>query len=202
MDKKKLLIVGLVIVLVLFGLALRRFSDDILTPSTSTSKFATSTTQTASNRISSTQPIPENIWGQYDINEPNAIMLIDSQGRRTGKDPLTGMIYREIPNTSYGIDESKPGHPVGELTLSNLPSGQYTLYVLGGVTGPYGLYVANNNTNQSFEGNIQKGEMISYVQNFNPNNLTSSTFSVSSTVSSTASITTAPPNNLPPPPVP
>ncbi|HUC01276.1 MAG TPA: hypothetical protein VMA75_00005, partial [Candidatus Paceibacterota bacterium] len=42
------------------------------------------------------------IWGQYDINLPNGLILVDSQGRRTGEDPITGTLYNEIPNTAYG----------------------------------------------------------------------------------------------------
>ena len=126
-------------------------------------------------------------------------MLVDSQGRRTGEDPITGTLYEEIPNAAYGVITSTPGHPVGELTFSNLPKGQYTLYVLGGQTGIYTLDIANNHGQQPFQGTIQKGSMIAYVQGYDPNNLASSTFIASGTSSSTASITTAPPDNLPPP---
>src|SRR5438046_6938641 len=71
-------------------------------------------------------------WGEYHVNAPNALMLVDSQGRRTGKDPITGILYREIPNTSYGEDQSKPGAISGELFTTNLPNGQYMIYVLRG----------------------------------------------------------------------
>ncbi len=40
------------------------------------------------------------LWGEYHVNAPNALMLVDSRGRRTGKDPVTGILYREIPGTS------------------------------------------------------------------------------------------------------
>lgn len=140
-------------------------------------------------------------WGQYTINNPDALMLVDSEGRRTGKDPRTGIIYREIPNTGYQEIASTPGHLADELTFSNLPKGQYTLYVLGGQTGPYAVDIANNQGQSALEGTVQDGSMVAYPQNYDPTNLASSTFSVSSTISSTASITTAPPNNWVPPPV-
>src|SRR5690606_13786897 len=38
------------------------------------------------------------------------LLLTDSQGRRVGKDPLTGEIYREIPGSDYGYEE-----PYGQL---------------------------------------------------------------------------------------
>ncbi len=151
--------------------------------------------------LSSTTP-QASIWGQYDINTPNALILADSQGRRTGKDPITGVIYHEIPNTAYGEIASTPGHLVGELTFSDLSNGQYTLYVLGGKTGLYGVGINNNQGEQAFQGDIQKGSMIAYLQNYDSANLASSTFSFEETLSSTASITSAPPNNLPVPAVP
>lgn len=201
MNKKIAWIVGVIVVVliaiaVLFSLQQRPTIPSIVMNSTSTNQTTTSTP-------SSTKSPPQiPTWGQYDINIPNSLMLIDSQGRRTGEDPNTGTSYHEIPNTAYGVDESTPNHPVGELTFSNLPAGQYTLYVLGGQTGRYTLDIANNHGQQPFEGTIQKGAMIAFAQNYDPSNLASSTFSVSSTSSSTASITTAPPNNLPPPPLP
>jgi hypothetical protein len=64
------------------------------------------------------------------------------------------------------------------------------------------LDAANSEQTQRFSGKIQAGTMIAYTQNYDSTNLTSSTFTFQSTASSTASITTATPNNLPPPPVP
>jgi hypothetical protein len=50
---------------------------------------------------------------------------------------------------------------------------------------------------QHFRGNIQTGTMIAYVQNYDSANLASSTFVLKGTVSSTASVTSEPPHNLP-----
>lgn len=135
------------------------------------------------------------IQGEYHVNLPNQLMLVDSQGRRTGEDPASGIVYREIPNTNYGDVGSD-----GELFTSNLPSGQYALYVLGGQTGSYWIDGEHDGQpGQIFRGAIQKGSMIAYVQNYNTADIASSTFSVSSTFPSTASLTTAPPNNWTPP---
>jgi hypothetical protein len=139
------------------------------------------------------------IWGQYDVSPPNALMLVDSQGRRTGKDPNTGVFYREIPNTGYQEIASTPGHPVGELTFSNLPKGQYTLYVLGAQTGPYVVDIANNQGQSPLKGTVQAGSMVAFAQHYDPTNLASSAFSFEANISSTASITSAPANNLPAP---
>jgi hypothetical protein len=202
MNKKQFWIIAVIIIVLVAIIAwwLTRPSSSPSVPSitpintTSTSQTTTTSQSTVSSSLA--------IWGQYDINAPDALMLVDSQGRRTGENPITGVFYREIPNTAYSIGASASGHPVGELTFSNLSSGQYTLYVLGGVTGPYGVGIGNNYGQQSFQGDIQAGTMIAYVQNYDPANLASSVFVASGTVSSTASITTAPPNNWTPPPVP
>ena len=55
---------------------------------------------------------------------------------------------------------------------------------------------------QTFYGNIQSGSMIAYVQNYNSSTFASSMFTFESVSSFTASITSAPPNNLPLPVVP
>jgi len=143
------------------------------------------------------QPV---LWGEYHVNAPNALILIDSQGRRTGKDPVTGTLYHEIPNTGYDEIADNPGHRSGELFTSDLPNGKYTLYVLGGQTGAYWLDASHyGQPDQTFGGNIQAGSMIAYLQNYDLAHIASSTFSYQISYSSTASITSAPPNNLPPP---
>ena len=123
---------------------------------------------------------------------------MDSQGRRTGKDPATGTIYREIPGTSYAEDcLSKNMNCAGELFTNSLPDGRYTFYVLGGVSGKYGLSVYNNRgLSQVFKGDIQLGTMAVYTQTYSAATFVSSTLSFQGTASSTANITSAPPHNL------
>jgi hypothetical protein len=151
-------------------------------------------------------PPQDPVVNEYIVNEPNALILVDSQGRRTGKDPNTGTLYHEIPNTSYVEEATSPGHPNGELFVSDLSNGQYTLYVLGGRTGSYALDAwlddwQHRPSSQGITGNIQVGSMIAYEQNYDSANFASSTFSFAGSGSSTVSITSAPAHNLPPPPV-
>jgi hypothetical protein len=161
---------------------------------------------TPSQVIASTTPAPRQLplQAEYHVNLPNGIMFVDSLGRRTGKDPATGTIYREIPGTSYAEDcLSKNANCAGELFTNNLPDGQYTFYVLGGVSGKYGLSVYNNRgLSQVFRGDIQLGTMVAYAQDYQAAHFASSTLSFQGTVSSTASITAEPPHNLLLPPVP
>ncbi len=143
---------------------------------------------------------------EYHVNSPNTIMLVDSQGRRTGKDPSTGIFYREIPGTSYGEDGLSPTNRVGELFVSGVQDGQYTLYVLGGKTGPYWVDLGINDRqhphkDQIIRGDIQAGSMIAYTQIYDSTNLANSTLTFQQIISSTEIITSASPHNLPPPPV-
>lgn len=210
MNKKLLFAVESVIVVLVVVATLYFFnpSSNLKVSNPSNTKATTTPASQTPAPVSSTAssaylPRQVPLWGEYHVNAPNALMLVDSQGRRTGKDPATGILYREIPGTSYGEESGTPGHRSGELFTSNLPDGQYTLYILGGQTGAYWLDASHyGQQDQTFRGNIQKGSMIAYTQNYDSANLTSSTFSFSSTASSTASITSVPPNNLPPPPVP
>lgn len=142
-------------------------------------------------------------WGEYHVSLPDALMLVDAQGRRTGKDPATGTIYREIPNTSYIEIGTPTTNGAGELFTSDLPNGRYTLYILGGKTTKYWLDASQyGQKHQSFKGTIQPGSMILYAQNYDMARLASSTFTFAGMASSTLAITSNPPHNLLPPPVP
>jgi hypothetical protein len=200
MKKNKLFVIALIIVLVgiIIGiLALSHAHNNIA----ATNPVGTNTTTTSSQNATTSQSTSSTyppIWGEYHVNLPNALILVDSQGRRTGEDPITGTVYREIPGTNYGEVGSPSTNGAGELFTSNLPSGEYTLYVLGDQTGSYWLDASHyDQSGQIFRGTIQKGSMIAYVQNYNTDDIGSSTFIASSTSSSTASITSAPPDNLP-----
>lgn len=166
----------------------------------------TASTSGTTTALSSTSPSPTStidVWGEYHVSLPDGLMLVDSQDRRTGKDPITGTLYHEIPGTSYEEIGSPETHGAGELLTSNLPSGRYTLYVLGGATTSYWLDASHyGQQHQLFRGAIQAGSMIAYVQNYDVNHVASSTFSYAGATSSTVSITSIPPSNLPPPAVP
>ena len=70
--------------------------------------------------------------GRYHVSLPDSLILVDSQGRRTGKDPATGIIYHEIPGTTYIEIGSATTNGAAELFTKDLPSGQYMLYILVG----------------------------------------------------------------------
>jgi hypothetical protein len=137
------------------------------------------------------------------INLPNTLMLVDSQGRRAGEDPRNDTVFREIPGASGFGEDAKSG----ELDFSYPLESPFTLYVLGGQTGEYALdvWITNLGTQippQRISGTINAGSMIAYAPDYNLKNPASSTLVFQGVVSSTASITSVPPDNLPPPPVP
>ena len=134
-------------------------------------------TTTTTPKASSSDPYQAKgpLHNAYDINTPNALMLVDSQGRRTGQDPTTGKIYQEIPGTSY-----IPQGTSAVLAFFSPPAGQYMIDILGGEAGTYHLdYKISDGQHPGptykLTGQITKGQKITYTQNYDPNNLASST---------------------------
>jgi len=144
------------------------------------------------------------VRGEYHTNLPNGIVLVNSQGKRTGKDPLSGVFYHEIQGTSYGEVGISPTNQSGELfTANTLPSGHYDLYIIGGKDGQYFLDTSyDGGAIQEFKGTIQSGAMAVFSQDYNANNVASSTLLFKGVVSSSTGITARPPHNLPLPLIP
>jgi len=67
------------------------------------------------------------------------LLLIDPQGRRTGKDPIAKMGYEEIPNS--GFDEDMVGRPMKEFDIREPLDGSYLVQVIGTARGSYDLYI-------------------------------------------------------------
>lgn len=205
MNKKKYFI-GLVIIIFLIGgtFLLVNHSFNERSKNENANPTSNSTTSLATVPASSTQIVLQN---EYHVNQPNDLMLVDSEGRRTGMNPVTSILYHEIPGTSYSARGScNDGRCSGVLFFSQNSKDRYTLYVLGGQTGPFILDAQVDEPfvlRQTISGNLILGSMDIYSFNDNISNLTSSTIiSFQGSTSSMESITSAPPNNLPPPPVP
>ena len=67
------------------------------------------------------------------------LLLTDPLGRRTGKDPLVGAEYEEIPQSAY-VEESVIS-PMRELEVYQPADGLYLLRVIGTRRGSYELYL-------------------------------------------------------------
>jgi hypothetical protein len=131
-----------------------------------------------------TTPILKPLYLEYDTGLPNGIILTDSQGRRSGEDPTTGTKYDEIPGVRY-LHEP---HSV-QLIYSGPPVGEYDVNLIGAQTGKYTLeaYVFDGQhppVPQKVYGDIRRSQIITYKQNYDPNNLVSSTLILQSTSTS------------------
>jgi hypothetical protein len=200
MNTNKSIIVGIAIVLIIVAVIgfvySRTFQGGMganqPSATSTTVQVATPTTSvpTASSTvITNAEP---SFTDEYDVSLPDSLILVDSQGRRTGKDPITGTLYHEIPGTTY----QESGHS-GELIATNMSNGAYTIYVLGAQPGAYWIDVGTPGQKaQIFRGTIEKGAMISYAQIVDVSNAKSSTLSLGSAFSSTVSVTSVPPRNL------
>ena len=82
-----------------------------------------------------------------NLASPAELFIVDPQGRRLGKDPVSNIVYNEIPGGSYGVDgisnadvEDPPSpHEVKNIWIPNPEVGQYITKVIGTGTGSYTL---------------------------------------------------------------
>lgn len=79
------------------------------------------------------------------IASPAELFLTDPLGRRTGKDPITGATFSEVPHASYFADaigdptgeRSPTGHVAKTVYLPEPLDGDYTVQVIGVALGSY-----------------------------------------------------------------
>jgi hypothetical protein len=96
---------------------------------------------------------------QINLGSPAELLLTDSQGRKLGKNPATGIEYNEIPNGVYyeqaavyseSLENSnKPPHVTKILFVDDVSDDVYTLEVLGTGSGEYYLSVYTNDSNSN-----------------------------------------------------
>jgi hypothetical protein len=98
---------------------------------------------------------------------PTQLFLIDSLGRRVGEDPITGVIYNEIPN-SYYFHEALSNLPeIRVLAIINPPTDNFTIIAFG-YTNEYSIsfsgYDKDGNISiQDFHGLIPQ-----YILSYSP----------------------------------
>ncbi|MGA1825160.1 MAG: hypothetical protein ACMUIP_10915 [bacterium] len=85
---------------------------------------------------------PEN-----ELHPSGHLLLVDPQGRKSGKDLRANKLYTEIPYSSYeseNIDDAETGAAGPEtriLYIGKLPDGEYTLYVIGTKSSTYDMEI-------------------------------------------------------------
>ena len=115
------------------------------------------------------------------LGSPAELLVTDPNSRRTGKDPVTGIVYNEIPDGSYFqeglsndmVETSTPLKEVKHLWIPQPVSGQYSIKVMGTGSGGYSFdslaYNAQGQSRtQTFSGNTQSGLVSEYNLNFTP----------------------------------
>ncbi|MFZ2303486.1 MAG: YncE family protein [Minisyncoccia bacterium] len=117
------------------------------------------------------------------LASPAELLITDPQGRKLGKDPVTGTVYNEIPNAIYmndgpivtsdiDLDQSQI-HETKEISIETPVDGNYQLQVIGTGTGSYTLdslaYDYNGDSHsQTLAGNTQPAFVDEYSLNFTP----------------------------------
>lgn len=110
-----------------------------------------------------------------NLASPAELLITDPQGRKLGKDPVSGTSYNEIPDGSYylgGIgdpsDESMAFVEESKFIWIPEPlNGNYDIKIIGTDSGQYHLYLDNKDTNgsstiNSFSGITQVGLISGY----------------------------------------
>lgn len=80
------------------------------------------------------------------LSSPAELLITDPNGNKTGFNPVSGLIIKDIPESGYftdTIDNDETGeidpHPTKQLGIPNPIRGKYTLEVIGIATGTYTL---------------------------------------------------------------
>lgn len=91
------------------------------------------------------QPI-DNSYLFITLHSPGELLITDPQGRRTGRDPINGIDFQEIPESSYYQEyeeDAETGETVGDdikmLDIGQPLDGDYKLQVIGTGSGTYNM---------------------------------------------------------------
>ena len=81
------------------------------------------------------------------LEPPAELLLIDPEGRKIGRNPITDTTFSEIPDASYGyegIDDAvsgAPGPQTAIIDMRNPATGKYGLQVIGKESAKYDLAI-------------------------------------------------------------
>jgi len=110
----------------------------------------------------------------HSRHPPADLLIEDSEGLKTGYNPITGVYYSEIPRSSYeslsliDLDTGERGPITKELEIMQPSAGDYNLYVIGTNTGTYSLDImaydpeANPSLKRFEDISISQGEIHTY----------------------------------------
>jgi hypothetical protein len=86
------------------------------------------------------------------IPSPGSILIVDSLGRKLGKDPDTGETFFEIPNGNYYLQKSLTDGSVESPPTQGEESGNYFIEILDPQAGDYTIKVSGENSGATFLG--------------------------------------------------
>lgn len=124
---------------------------------------------------------------QITLSSPAELLIIDPQGRKLGRDPITNLVYDEIPEAAYVYDgpivtsdtdiDPSQIHETKEINIEAPLDGQYQLQVVGTGAGSFGLELTSfdlqgNSKNQQFNSETIPGHVTPYVVSFDSTNST------------------------------
>ncbi len=124
----------------------------------------------------------------YPYDSPGELVLKDPEGRRAGYDPIAGVKYREIPNSSYGLEglddhgTGAPGPKSIVISVGRPMAGGYDLQVIGTEGGNYGLWIyvvdqSDNSKSKRFDRiPISPGVVHTYAINYSDTVATNTEF--------------------------
>ena len=169
--KKKIFILSLFLMVVVLGIAFGNNQLDVQKNDTVLPLPANRAKKIAS---------PENRgaflihFSGHGIHPPADLLIENSEGLKTGYNPITGVYYSEIPKSYYesiGLQDAETGDPgptTKELAIGQPITGDYELYVIGTDTGTYTLEIRAydpelNCSMREFEDiSINQGEIHTY----------------------------------------
>lgn len=98
---------------------------------------------------------------------PTHLFLQDTQGRRVGKDPATGIIYNEIPNSFYILEPALVDDSAENASLPPEDKGVNTLMIINPDAGDFSVEISNTigSYDVSISGYDRNGDI--NVQRFN-----------------------------------
>ncbi|MFH0776435.1 MAG: hypothetical protein V1936_02380 [Patescibacteria group bacterium] len=122
----------------------------------------------------------------FTIASPAELLVVDANGKRLGKDPISGVEYSEIEGgtyTSEGIGNIETGtlsdHPLKSIWIPNPGDGKYQIKVIGTGNGDYTLYSAitdqsGNIATDAFQDTTQINLETDYELDYDPENVENS----------------------------
>jgi hypothetical protein len=175
----RLYVISGILLFVFIG-ALALWYNESRPPSLNTNKISTSSpasppysNDSAIERLSTTTPTAPKDVSELDLALTGnvSLLLTDSDGQRTGSDPISGHQLQEIPNSVY-FEDSVSGEVNRSIQILQPQAGRYqvTLVGLGMASYQFSIRTFSRNGEPQPElvkkGNLPQGSKVNFVLRF------------------------------------